>query len=81
MLFLVMDPVGNVPLFLSHLKDVEERRRTRVVARESLIALLILIGFLFFGPASLHISGGVLLFLISVENSTGPQRATCTSVP
>jgi MarC family membrane protein len=75
-LLLVMDPLGNVPLFLSHLRDVPEHRRTRVVARESLIALLILICFLLFGPAlmallhidpaSLHISGGVLLFLISV---------------
>ena len=75
-LLLVMDPIGNVPLFLSHLKDTAEHRRTRVVARESLIALLILVCFLLFGPAlmallhidpaSLHISGGVLLFLISV---------------
>jgi multiple antibiotic resistance protein len=75
-LFLVMDPLGNVPVFLSYLKDVEEHRRTRVVARESMIALLILLAFLFFGPTlmellhvgreSLHISGGVLLFLISV---------------
>jgi multiple antibiotic resistance protein len=75
-LFLVMDPLGNVPVFLSYLKDVEERRRRRVLARESVIALVILLMFLFFGPAlmgllhvgreSLHISGGVLLFLISV---------------
>lgn len=75
-LFLVMDPLGNVPVFLGHLRDVAEGRRTRVVARESLIALLILLGFLLFGPtlmgllhlgpASLHIAGGVLLFLISV---------------
>ena len=76
MLFLVMDPLGNVPVFLSYLKDVDEHRRVRVVARESVIALLILLGFLFLGPAlmtllhigreSLYISGGVLLFLISV---------------
>ena len=75
-LFLVMDPVGNVPLFLGHLKDVAVGRRTRVVARESLFALVILMGFLFFGPTlmgllhigpvALHFSGGVLLFLISL---------------
>ena len=75
-LFLVMDPVGNVPVFMSYLKDVKEGRRTWVVARESLFALLILLAFLFFGPrlmtllnigpAALYISGGVLLFLISV---------------
>jgi multiple antibiotic resistance protein len=75
-LVLVMDPVGNVPVFLGYLKDVDARRRVWVVARESIIALLILLFFLFFGPAlmgllhigppALHISGGVLLFIISV---------------
>ncbi len=75
-LFLVMDPIGNTPLFMVYLKDVKDQRRAWVVARESVFALLILLFFLFFGPtlmsllsigrASLYISGGVLLFLISV---------------
>ena len=75
-LFLVMDPIGNVPFFVSAFKDVEESRRIWVVARECIIALLVLLVFLFFGPtlmlllgigqASLHISGGVVLFIISV---------------
>jgi len=75
-LFLIMGPIGNVPTFLSLLRDVDERRRTRVVARESCFALGILMLFLFFGPAlmkllhvgqpALSISGGVLLFLISL---------------
>jgi multiple antibiotic resistance protein len=75
-LFLIMDPIGNVPLFVSYLRDVDPRRRPAIVRRESLIALGILMFFLFFGPAllgllyigepSLHISGGVLLFLIAL---------------
>jgi len=75
-LFLIMDPVGNVPLFVSYLKDVDERRRPKIVRRESLIALAILVFFLLFGrillevlrlgAPSLHISGGVLLFLIAL---------------
>jgi multiple antibiotic resistance protein len=75
-LFLVMDPIGNTPLFMVYLKDVKDGRRAWVVARESVFALLILLLFLFFGPTlmsllnikpeSLHISGGVLLFLIAV---------------
>jgi multiple antibiotic resistance protein len=75
-LFLVIDPLGNVPVFLSYLKDMDPPRRARVVMRESVIALAILLGFLFFGPTlmsllhigqeSLHISGGVVLFLIAV---------------
>jgi multiple antibiotic resistance protein len=75
-LFLVMDPIGNAPLFMVYLKDVKEGRRAWVVGRESVFALLILLAFLFFGPTlmsllgvtkeSLYISGGVLLFLIAV---------------
>jgi multiple antibiotic resistance protein len=75
-LFLVMDPIGNIPFFASYLKDVKGGRKTWVVARESFIALLVLLFFLFFGPlvmqllhigeASLHIAGGVLLLLIAL---------------
>ncbi len=75
-LLLVMDPLGNVPAFLACLKDVDESRQVRVVARENLFALLILLFFLFCGPTlmgvlhirreSLHIAGGVLLLLISL---------------
>jgi multiple antibiotic resistance protein len=76
LLFLVMDPIGNIPIFMSYLKDVKEERRLWIVARESFIALGILMAFLLLGPElmsllaitreSLYISGGVLLFLISV---------------
>jgi multiple antibiotic resistance protein len=75
-LLLVMDPIGNVPVFLGILKNVDERRRSWIVMRESLFALLILSFFLFFGPSlmnwlhigveALHIAGGVLLFIISL---------------
>jgi multiple antibiotic resistance protein len=76
-LFLVMDPIGNVPVFSTYLQDVDEHRRTPVVARESVIALMILMFFLFFGPLlreilhieqpAIQISGGVLLFLIALD--------------
>jgi multiple antibiotic resistance protein len=75
-IFMVMDPIGNVPVFLGLLKDVEEGRRTWIVGRESVFAFLILLFFLFFGPTlmellhirppSLFISGGVLLFVIAL---------------
>jgi len=77
LLFLVMDPVGNVPLFLAALKDVDPLRRRRVVLRELLIALLVLVFFLFFGKKllallqisepALSIAGAIILFLIAVR--------------
>lgn len=76
-LFLVMDPIGNVPIFNAILSNLDEKRRTRVVARELLIALFILLSFLLAGntilaflglsQSSLNIAGGVLLFIISLR--------------
>lgn len=77
LLFLVMDPIGNVPIFLSALANVAPKRRVWVVLREMLIALVILIAFLFGGEflldlmgvsdPALEISGGILLFLIAIK--------------
>ncbi len=77
LLFLVMDPLGNIPLFLSALKNVPVKRRVRVIMRELLIALAIMVLFLFSGQAflsALNISepaltttGGVILFLIAIK--------------
>ena len=77
LLFLVMDPLGNVPFFLSALKNVEPARQKMVLYRELAIALGILVLFLFLGQhllALLHISdpaltvaGGVILFLIAIR--------------
>jgi multiple antibiotic resistance protein len=77
LLFLVMDPLGNVPFFLTALRDVEPARQRLVVARELLIALGVMIAFLFVGRyvlLLLHISepaltlaGGVILLLIALR--------------
>jgi MarC family membrane protein len=77
MLFLIMDPLGNIPFFLSLLKDVPPKRRRRVMVRELLIALGVLLAFLFGGkhllqllqltPDSISIAGGIVLFLIGIR--------------
>jgi MarC family membrane protein len=76
-LLLVMDPVGNVPLFVSLLRNVPPERRVRIIVRECLIAYAVLLVFVFFGPAilrllglsdtSLNIAGGVILFIIALR--------------
>jgi small neutral amino acid transporter SnatA (MarC family) len=40
LLFLIMDPLGNIPIFLSLLKDVAPKRRRLVLIRELLIGIL-----------------------------------------
>ena len=74
---LVMDPVGNIPLFVSLLRNVNEKRRVRVIVRECAIAFAVLLAFVFCGSVflkllglsdtSLGIAGGVILFLIALR--------------
>ncbi|HEX7342154.1 MAG TPA: YhgN family NAAT transporter [Rhodanobacteraceae bacterium] len=77
LLFLVMDPMGNIPFFLSLLKDVPPKRRRFVMVRELLIALGVLLAFLICGKyilqllqlkqESVSIAGGIVLFLIAIR--------------
>ena len=77
LLFLVIDPFGNVPFFVSALKDVDADRRRRVIIRELLIAYVVMVLFLFAGKPflkilgisgpALTIAGGVILFLIALR--------------
>ena len=40
LLILIMDPLGNLPIFMSVLKHTEPKRRRAIMIRELLIALL-----------------------------------------
>lgn len=83
LLFLILDPLGNIPLFLAQLRHVAEHRRRRVLLRELAIALAVLFAFLFGGgfllralqlrPESISIAGGIVLFLIGVKMIFPPR--------
>lgn len=76
-LFLIMDPLGNIPLFLAVLRGVPVERRRRVLVREICFAYIVLLAFLFAGrhvmqvlqlkEETLAISGGIVLFLIAIK--------------
>jgi len=76
-LFLLMDAVGNVPIFLTLLKKIKPERQRAIIFRELVIALFIIIAFFFIGEYLLAllnistqavlISGGVILFIIGVK--------------
>ncbi|MBN8419211.1 MAG: NAAT family transporter [Verrucomicrobia bacterium] len=84
LLITIMDPLGNVATFVSGLRPVPPERRMRVIARELVIALVILVLFLFLGPwvlgllhlkqEALFISGGIVLFLIALKMIFPPSR-------
>lgn len=77
LLFLVLDPLGNVAVVASLLKQVNSTRRLKVVMRECLLAYLILVAFMFGGrqflelmhlsETALSIAGGVILFMIAIR--------------
>ena len=46
LLIIIMDPIGNVPVFLSILKNIPIERRRIIIVRELLIALVILLFFI-----------------------------------
>ena len=76
-LFLIMDPIGNIPLFLSILKTVPPDRRRLVLVREIVFAYAVLLVFLFLGryllrflgleQETISIAGGIVLFLIALR--------------
>jgi multiple antibiotic resistance protein len=77
LLLVIMDPVGNVASFIAGLQPVAQTQRLRVIARELVFALAILLFFLFCGrwllrmldleEETLFISGGIVLFLMALK--------------
>ena len=85
-LWVTVDPLGTVPLYLSVTKHMPARDRRRAAVRATIIAFFLLAGFLYFGEIllgvmhiellSFQIAGGIVLFLFSLtmifEKTSGP---------
>ena len=80
-LFVVLDAIGNIPLFYSLNSRYSEKNRHGNVRRAILIATIILLPFLFFGPrimsffgisiSGFKIAGGIILFIIGIKTVLG----------
>ena len=76
-IFLLMDGVGNIPVFLSILRKYNSSEQRRIIIREMIIAFLILSLFFFCGKtilglmnisvAAVQVSGGVILFIMALK--------------
>lgn len=87
-IFIVVDPFGIVPFFISLTAGFDARRRRRTVLKASLIAFVVLLLFIFAGsailrflgiqPGSFYIAGGILLFLVSIDLLFGKPGRTKT---
>ena len=91
LLFLILDPLGNIPVFLGLLKPLPAHRRRIVLARELLIALVVLFVFLWGGQyvleamhlrqESVAIAGGIVLFLIGLRMIFPPPEGLMGELP
>jgi len=76
-IFLLMDPIGNIPIYLTILGEIEPKRRRMIIIREKFIALFIILLFALFGTWFLNflhithdaifLAGGVVLFVMSLK--------------
>jgi len=76
-LFLIMDPIGNIATFLNLLKDTPQGKRKPIIIREMLIALAVMVAFYFLGEfifdilqvseTTLRLASGVILFLVAIK--------------
>lgn len=91
LLFLILDPLGNIPVFLSLLRKLPPQRQRVVLARELLIALGVLMAFLWGGKYALEvmhlrqesvsIAGGIVLFLIGIRMIFPPPEGLMGEIP
>jgi multiple antibiotic resistance protein len=71
-----MDPFSSVPVFITLTRNIPSHKRNEAATVASLIATLVLFGFLFFGPLALsymgirmesfEIAGGILMLIIAI---------------
>lgn len=83
-LFVIMDPVGNVPVFLALTSKMDRGGRQRASFQATITSFAVIIMFALFGQyildflqisvEALRLSGGVLLFLVAMELLTGKEQ-------
>jgi multiple antibiotic resistance protein len=76
-IFFVLNATSQIPLFLAMLGRFDQKKQTKIILREMIIALVILLLFTFYGDDILAVlgisrpiiavAGGVLLFIISLS--------------
>src|SRR6476620_10521685 len=91
LLFLILDPLGNIPVFLGLVRSLPPQRQRVVVVRELLIALGVLMVFLWGGryalelmhlrQESVSIAGGIVLFLIGLRMIFPPPEGLMGELP
>lgn len=90
-LFLIMDPLGNITSYLYMTKELDPKRHNFIIFREMLIALVAIVAFYFIGDylidflnlseAAVILSSGLLLFLIALKILFPSQTSLRANLP
>ena len=85
-LFVAIDPVGIVPVFLAMTEDAGAERRRRIAHQAAWTAALVAVGFMFLGKlifralgitvADFQIAGGLVLVGVASRDLLFPERKT-----
>ena len=83
-LFVALDPIGLVPIYLGMAQGVPRERRNSVANEAAVTALLIAVGFLFLGnlifkslgitESDFRIAGGLILFGLAAQDILASDR-------
>jgi len=83
-IWVVVDPIGTIPVFLAVTGGIDGKLRTRVAIQSIVTACGILLFFVVFGQlliealgislVSFQISGGIILFLFALTMIFGPSK-------
>lgn len=83
--FVVVDPIGNSPIFLALTSGLDRKKKTRIALEGTLFATLIMLFFALCGRWILHylnitdsaftIAGGLILFIVAIEMLTSKRQA------
>ncbi len=76
-LFIIVDPFGNIPIFVGLTDSMEDKQRKRIFNVATIVALILLLVFSFAGQEilslfglsiySFEVAGGLLLLIISIR--------------
>jgi len=90
-LFIIVDPIGNIPIFIGLTENVPEVQRRKVYNTAILVGVVLLLVFAFTGQEILNIfglsiyafevAGGILLLIISIRILISGTRESTESSP
>ena len=90
-LFIIVDPFGNIPIFIGLTQNVPEIQRKKVYNTATLVGVILLLVFAFTGQEilnifglsiySFEIAGGILLLIIAIRILLSGTRESTDSSP